>query len=94
MQRKPQQQALYRSVFPIRFESFWTGPSRSSPNGGPEPVSISGVAKTLLESGKDDRLDFCFSWPFADTDLASAVQYASRPRKLPNCRQSTVATAD
>jgi hypothetical protein len=57
LERKPQQQTL-----PIRISDelreFLERSRRVISNGRGEPVSISDIAKILLESARDDRLDF------------------------------------
>jgi hypothetical protein len=57
MERKPQQQTLSIRI-PDSLRGFLDRVQQVISNGAPGPVSISEVAKTLLESVKDDRLDF------------------------------------
>src|SRR4051812_8172394 len=57
MQRKPQQQTLSIRISNTLRE-FLEQSQQVISSGGRESVSISDVAKTLLESAKDDRLDF------------------------------------
>src|SRR4051794_17382758 len=57
MQRKPQQQTLSIRI-PNTLREFLEQYQQVISNGGRESVSISDVAKNLLESAKDDRLDF------------------------------------
>ena len=57
MQRKPQQQTLSIRISDSLRE-FLERSKRVVSNGRGESVSISDIAKSLLESAKDDRLDF------------------------------------
>jgi hypothetical protein len=57
MERKPQQQTLSIRISDALRE-FLERSKQVISNGRGEQVSISDVAKTLLESAKDDRLDF------------------------------------
>src|SRR5579863_2218344 len=57
MERKPQQQTLSIRISDTLRE-FLERSKQVISNGRGEQVSISDVAKTLLESAKDDRLDF------------------------------------
>jgi hypothetical protein len=56
-QRKPQQQTLSIRI-PDALREFLEQSQQVISNGGGESVSISEVAKTLLESAKNDGLDF------------------------------------
>ena len=57
MQPKPQQQTLSIRI-PDALREFLEQPQQVISNGGGESVSISEIAKTLLESAKNDGLDF------------------------------------
>jgi hypothetical protein len=57
MQRKPQQQTLSIRI-PDELREFLEHSQQVISNGGGEPVSISEIAKSLLESAKDDRSEF------------------------------------
>jgi hypothetical protein len=59
MERKPQQQALSIRISDT-LRSFLEESKGIMANAGGESVSISDVATLLLESARDDRLDFRF----------------------------------
>src|SRR4051812_47073509 len=83
MQRKPQQQTLSIRI-PNTLREFLEQSQKVISNGGGEAVSISDVAKTLLESTKDDRLDFRLE---AAELLRSSTESLCRIRGKSECKQ-------
>jgi hypothetical protein len=84
MQRKPQQQTLSIRI-PNTLREFLEQSQRVISNGGGQSVSISDVAKTLLESAKDDRLDFRLE---AAELLRSSTESLCRIRGKWECNQA------
>jgi hypothetical protein len=84
MQRKPQQQTLSIRI-PNTLREFLEQSQQVISNGGRESVSISDVAKTLLESAKDDRLDFRLE---AAELLRSSTESLCRIRGKWECKQA------